>query len=71
MGRNRKFTDNVIKLTEISSGKIDYALDVNSAANAINVKPVAIYQAFNRNQRRVKNFVLQLVSLDEFIKKDA
>lgn len=71
MGRNRKFTDNVIKITEISSGKIDYALDVNSAAHAINVKPVAIYQAFNRNQRRVKNFVLQLISLDEFIKKDA
>lgn len=71
MGYNKKFKENVIKITNIATGEEDFALDVYSCANAIGVKPVGVYMAFRRKQNRIKNFLVELVSLDKFIKKDS
>lgn len=67
MSKNRKFVENLIKITNILTGEEDVALDVKSAAIAVGVQPISIYQAFNRGSRRVRHFVLELVPLDKFI----
>lgn len=67
MSRNRKFTESVIKIINIETGEEDFALDVKSCAHAIGVEKISIYKAFERNQNRIRNFLVELVPLDKFI----